>query len=994
MPALTKPPAPADPLNPTLDESSALVAVLAEDFRANEKSYLSPEYQEAEVRKDFIDKLLIALGWDVNHDVQKNPFQQEVKVERTVTVATAQKRADYALALAPNFDVPVLYVEAKKPAGDIATADNYFQAIRYAYQKSHPIAVLTDFEQLHILDARFKPSINTALARALRKYHYSDYTNPERFAEIYYLIARPPVAAGSLKAFAEKLPRPKGRPGQKSFLPASPKPVNDALLEELDELRKTLARALKNRNPSLDSSQLTELTQRILDRLVFIRFLEDKLIEPDHLIAAFGQSAASSAWQDFLAASRRLDKTYNGIVFKHHNLLDDPAALAIDDKPLAEVLDAFDHTKSPYLFNQIPIHILGSIYERFLGNVITATAKRADLEPKPEVREARGVYYTPQYIVDYIVDNTVATLIDGKSPADISFLRFADIACGSGSFLLGVYDTLLKYHAAWYNHPAHKAPPSAVIKRAGVLHLTLEEKSRILTNNIYGVDIDPQAVEVAQLSLYLKLLEEETTASARQFTMDFKKPLLPSLAHNIKCGNSLINTDFRPSQHRLFDADNLIARANPFNWQREFPFLASGPAGFDVVLGNPPYVLITQEAFPNGIRDYLLRSPTAQYKSDLFHLFIQRGTDLLRPDGQLAYILPSPWLTMKFTDRLRSYVLQNASIREMVLFDHRVFRDADVHTLLLFLSKGRPSPKHKTTVRHVPFAASTLDIRSAPTASLPQNAWLAAPGHAIETRATGPAGALARRLRAACPPLRQLARASLGCQAYNSLKHSPEQIRARVFHAATRRTKEYLPELAGKDVDRYCIDRQRGQWIRYGPWLHDYRPLDWLQGPRILVREIPGPPPYRIRAAYVEHTYCNYKTILNVNPDQHTPFSMKFLTAVLNSRLLSFLYPLVSNKPLAQSFPRLSVGDLRNLPLPPINLTLASDKSLHDQIVALVDSMLTLPPKVRAAKTDHDRTLLTRQVAATDAQIDALVYRLYNLTPDEIKLVEAAASAS
>ena len=123
-----------DPLNPSLEEASSVVALLVADFEANEKHYLSSVYKEAEVRKDFIDKFLIALGWDVNHDVQKNPLQQEVKVERQVQIATAQKRDPYTLSLSPQFDTPVLYGEAKKPSGDIATSDNFFHTILYGYQ--------------------------------------------------------------------------------------------------------------------------------------------------------------------------------------------------------------------------------------------------------------------------------------------------------------------------------------------------------------------------------------------------------------------------------------------------------------------------------------------------------------------------------------------------------------------------------------------------------------------------------------------------------------------------------------------------------------------------------------------------------------------------------------------------------------------------------------------------------------------------------------------
>ena len=184
-----------------------------------------------------------------------------------------------------------------------------------------------------------------------------------------------------------------------------------------------LARAFKNHNPKLDGDTLTELTQRTLDRLVFLRFLEDKHIELQNRIAYFGDKG--TAWQDFIAESRRLDGIYNGIVYKKHEILDAPG-FKLDDEAFSGVCERLSHLNSPYDFNAIPIHILGSIHERFLGKVIVTTDKRARLEEKPEVRKAGGVYYTPEYIVRCIVENTVGKLIAGKSPGQIGAARMAD----------------------------------------------------------------------------------------------------------------------------------------------------------------------------------------------------------------------------------------------------------------------------------------------------------------------------------------------------------------------------------------------------------------------------------------------------------------------------------------------------------------------------------------------------------------------------------------
>src|SRR5581483_6446261 len=671
---------------------------------------------------DFIDKFWIALGWDVNHETQKNPFEQEVKVERKEH-GSSQRRADYAFYLAPNFRDVKFYVEAKKPHGDIATADNYFQTIRYGWSSSTPVAVLHDFEQFEIVDCRYRPHIDTALAQNLRKYHFSQYEDPEKFAEIYWLFSREAVAGGSLEKFACTLSRKRAKAVQRGLIGTGSQTIDDAFLADLDHWRDELARAFKNRNPSLDGETLTELTQRTLDRLVFLRFLEDKHIEPQNHIAYF--TDRGSAWQAFISESRRLDGIYNGIVFKEHSILDSSRFNA-DDEVFSDVCERLSHLNSSYDFNAIPIHILGSIYERFLGKVIVTTDKRAKLEEKPEVRKAGGVYYTPEYIVRYIVENTVGKLIGGKSPAQIAEMRFADIACGSGSFLLGVYDLLIRYHTKLYNESPGKAKKGEVVERDDGLHLSLQKKREILLNNIYGIDIDPQAVEVAQLSLYLKLLQDETPGSARNYQLEFHETLLPSLNKNIVCGNSLIGTDILSGQ--LFASEE-ERKLNPMDFEQRFPHIfRSGTGslretatpldfnfpgvplhgsfsykkkkilkstarkitafegGFDAIVGNPPYVRI--QGFPPRQLEYFSKHyAAARGNFDLYVNFIERGYSLLKRGGLLGQIVPNKFFKTDYGEGLRRIITEHSALQRIVDFGANQVFGATTYTCLLFLAK-------------------------------------------------------------------------------------------------------------------------------------------------------------------------------------------------------------------------------------------------------------------------------------------------------------------
>jgi len=226
------------------DSAFEKVSKLVNDFKANEEKYLSPDYQEAHVRREFIDNFFEALGWDIYYKIQKNPYEREVKVETRVFVGKAQKRADYAFYIAPEFREPKFFAEAKKPSRNLKNAFDYFQTIRYGWNANTPVAVLTDFEEFHILDCRFKPDIDYVLQNQNHKsYKYSDYSDYEKFKEIYYLFSRDAVANGFLQKYSDSLPKPKGKATQWGLFKGVVKPIDEDFLEYIDDVRETLAKA-------------------------------------------------------------------------------------------------------------------------------------------------------------------------------------------------------------------------------------------------------------------------------------------------------------------------------------------------------------------------------------------------------------------------------------------------------------------------------------------------------------------------------------------------------------------------------------------------------------------------------------------------------------------------------------------------------------------------------------------------------------------------------
>ena len=961
-----------------IDIAFKKIGLLVKDFHSNESHYKSSKYSEAEARKDFIDKYWIALGWDVNHEKQNNPYEQEVKVERGVTAGGSQRRADYAFYLAPNFHDVRFFVEAKKPSVEIESKDNYFQLIRYSWNSETPLAVLTDFEQLHILDCRYKPNIETALSRSLAKYNYTDYANLDKFSEIYWLFSRESVADGSIEKRVKDLPKPRGKAIKLGPLPGGYQSIDESFLSELDDYRNSLARNFKNQNPKLDSETLTELAQRTLDRLVFLRFLEDKGIEAERLIEHFGEK--NTVWEDFVSASHRLDSIYNGIVYKQHDILDS-VKFRVDENAFAGICKDLAHINSPYDFNAIPIHILGSIYERFLGKVIVATEKRVKVEEKPEVRKAGGVYYTPEYIVRYIVENTVGKLIVGKTPNQIAEMRFADIACGSGSFLLGVFDLLLNYHGHYYNDNPNKIRKGDCIKHDGKFYLSLQKKREILLNNIYGVDIDAQAVEVCQLSLYLKLLQEETEASAHQYLLDFEKQaLLPSLSKNIVCGNSLIGTDILEGQLFPRDAETKL---NAMNFEDAFPeVMKSG--GFDAIVGNPPYIDII--GIPPFQRDYFGRKySTFLYRSDILGVFFERAIKSLAPNGRLGFITSNTYFSSASASKLRKFMLSNLSIEKILDIGGGVFTGANVDTAIFIAAKGQQGKTNKIELaacKSVAQFQSLSEGSSESSYTVLQSEFGSKTDAAFVVATSATVDRLVDRIRhSAVILLRDVLELSRGYIAYDAHRgHSKKMIMARVFHSNKKLSNEYKKELVGSDIGRYCLRVSSKLWIQFGDNLAAPRNPRFHHGPRIWIQRIRNPKlPQRLVCFYTDkHEDLVASSGLSVARTTNPEYSAEGLCGVLNSRFINWWYRQIYHDV------NIKPADIETIPLP------SGWPDIQPQMVVLVEHIQEAKKQLAQAKSDKDKTYYENKCASLDRQIDCLVYDLYGLTKEEIEIVEGA----
>ena len=641
---------------------------LVEKFERGKYFYLSKQYHylEAQARHDFINPFFEALGWNLGIEEGISPFEREVLLEKGET----KGRPDYNFRIGGTSK---FYVEAKAPSEPLDKTAHILQAKSYAWNtKGVFIVVLTDFEEFKVFDASLKPDPRNPNLGLIYDFKYTDYL--EKLDKLW-VLSRDKVASGSLDKLLLK-------DAQSKRLRI---PVDKSFLSDMTGWREELAKDLYKRNPDINVRMLNEVVQRILDRFVFIRTAEDrKVIEPKsllELVELWKREGKRRPLQYHLnILFRQVNGDLNGEIFKPHAC----ETYEFDSSLLARIIEGLYFPKCPYRFDVIGVELLGSIYERYLGNTIRLTAKRVKIEEKPEVRKAGGVYYTPKYIVEYIVNNTVGKLIEGKTPAEIAEIKILDPACGSGSFLLGAYQKLIDYHIKYYiEHPAEAGRstlfPDLIIDPDGSHRLSITKKAEILQNNIYGVDIDPQAVEVSMMSLYIKALEGERT-------LPQNKELLPSLANNIKCGNSLIGYDFFEQQTLIEDEER--ERINPFDWDSKKAGFGDimEKGGFDCVVGNPPYSLQISEEEKNYFRNTL---KSLHFKINLFACFIEKSMLLLKKRGFFSFIVPNLLFANDSLSKLRRLMLEEFSIDRLINCGDGVFEKVSMPTMIFVIAKQK-----------------------------------------------------------------------------------------------------------------------------------------------------------------------------------------------------------------------------------------------------------------------------------------------------------------
>ncbi|MDR3110454.1 MAG: N-6 DNA methylase [Planctomycetaceae bacterium] len=940
-------------------------------FRANLAQYKSVNYDEANTPVDFIDKFFELLGWDIANKQGFSESYRDVVREDKVKIDGVQKAPDYSFRIGGNRK---FFVEAKKPIvnvhDEIAPA---FQIRRYGYSAKLALSILTDFEEFAIYDTRIKPDKNDKPIAArifyckfdeyLEKCRYDGFeTNFDYIASIF---SKDAILKGSFDRYIESNKNKKGT-----------SEVDKEILALIESWRIELAKNIAKNNPDLSIYNLNTVVQKIIDRIIFLRIAEDKGIEDEALLLTVAKT--NGIYEKLIVLFERANAKYNSGLFTRVDWIDNAR---VDDKTLAQIIVNLYYPECPYEFSVLPIEILGSIYERFLGKTICFTAgHNAKIEEKPEVKKAGGVFYTPQYIVEYIVQNTAGEKIKGKTPDEISLITICDPACGSGAFLVGAYQFLLNAHLDYYTQQKNL---KAAIKGEKIYEsahqtykLTIAEKQRILVNNIFGVDIDQQAVEVTKLSLYLKLLENEGKEAAGQLFKYSDMRLLPSLENNIKCGNSLIGTDFYAQDNFDF-TDEERFKVNCFDWEKEFPAIFKR-GGFDCVIGNPPWEIVIGKEYKQDIQpltllnDYYKRHYTViQGETNLYRLFAERiANTLLSTHGRWGYIMPSSTLNDRSASNLRKLLLDAFRYIEVNHFPEkaRVFNQVTQDVCIYCFANDKSQIRLRTGL---------IGVEGY------QKKFITLPKKLVQKLDKIPF----------CQS-KQESNLLLKLSDYetfdekNVIKFLEGEIHLTKYKAAIlprKTSKSVFSLIRGDAVQRYTLqqsgkdsflDERAAKSISDVPKLMDcdkirlvYQQIVNIQKERRLNFYLLG------KEIYVANT-CGYALVID------SKFDIRFFLGLLNSKLLNWRYKQTSSNN------HILTNELQKLPIPSLDLSNKSDKDKHDRLVSLVDKILELKRQEVLEVSTELKTMISRQIAGVDTAIDTAVYELYGLTDEEIKVVE------
>lgn len=938
-----------------------IVQELVSRFTEHSIAYKKVDYNETQTRRDFIDPFFTALGWDMDNKSGLGEDWREVIHEDKLKISGKTKAPDYSFRLSGKDKL--FYVEAKKPFIKIKDdVDPAYQIKRYGWNAKMTVSVLTDFEELSIYDCTKEPNHNDKPQKSrLNYFTFDQYI--EEWDFIWSVLSKEAAKDGRFHEFLGKVPQKKGTDT-----------VDKRFLKSLDEWRTLLAETISKENKQLDEDELNFVVQQTLDRIIFLRICEDRSIEPyGRLKECLNRG---DYYENLLLEFKQADDKYNSGLF---NFKKDKLShqLKINNKTLKTIINQLYYPECPYEFSVLSVEILGSAYEQFLGKTITINNRgKAVIELKPEVRKAGGVYYTPQYVVDYIVANTIGNLCENKTPNQVAEIKIVDPACGSGSFLLGAYQYLLNWHKDYYLKNPNKKNP---ITPEG--NLTTPEKKKILLNNIYGVDIDANAVEVTKLSLLLKCMEGETQASIAHQMKMFNERVLPTLDENIKSGNSLIDTDYYDTQLDFGEERKI----KPFSWQKAYPAIFKN-GGFDVVIGNPPYIDSEEMTKTNmTLRNYALsKFESAKGNWDMYCIYSEKAISLVKKNGKFGFIIPNKFLSAPYGVHLKKFMskyqvsnVEDYSSVSVFISDRKI----NVYPIILIIDKN----ENKKTGKYSKFTESKTEIVKSFEKSYTINK----------------------------DEVEWTSKFSGGKDLINNVIQKSSKISEffDVQNSATVNEAYLIKELLVDDsneknirlINTGTIDRYACLWgvskTQYIKDSYKYPSINKIKLEKCLPNRLTSIYQDKIAVAgmvkYLEATllskeyYIAKSTTIILNKVNNL-YKLEYLLGLLNSKLYSYIYREINkHNAMAGGYMNVSKKQLDDFLFLEIDKKNSVNLNRYNQVVTHVEHLLKLNKELNNSVLESKKDQVKQKIEYSEDKINELVYQLYDLTKEEIELVES-----
>lgn len=883
------------------------IKTLINDFKANYQTH--KKELEANTETKLIEPLFEILGWT------KNDFVKQEKAHR----GNKTGHADYAFYLNDRI---VFFLEVKK-IGVYLEKEADKQVISYALSKRIPFAVSTNFEQLRI----FCVEQEKATQDKFRVFNEpEDYIN--RFEDLW-LLSKESFEQNAILKIAEGEGRLKKRVS-----------INKVLLEDLMDIRKLIASDIEKTYPSkYEINEKDDIIQRIIDRLVFIRRSEDVGINPDNVMfEEVRHLPDNKAYPRLREMFSKYDSVYNAGLFAPAED-NDCDKINIDGaiiKKLAYYLYESKNNEYIYNFDWIDADVLGQVYEQYLGIILSQTKSgRAKLKQGQAHRKEQGIYYTPTYIVDYIVKNTVEELIKNKKvkPQEIKVL---DPACGSGSFLIKAFDYIYK------NLASNEEIRQQRIDSQGNYSI----KTAILKNNLFGVDLDNKATEITKLNLLLKAAEKG-------------RKLPKELDDHIKQGNSLID-------------DESVVKLNAFKWRGTFQ-----EGSFDVIIGNPPYInaiQLTKTVGEETKNYWKSKYSSAKGTYDIYVLFFEQALNLCKEGGYVSFITPNKYLSSPYGIALREHIAKNYKLVKVVdLSRVKVFDDPSVYPIITVLQKTTPKKEYEIITETIFSENTSKDKQSYKISSktltlLPECVW----GIILSNNAT-----IIERIYSKSKPLEEVT----AIQATSTAAEADE-------YSSFINEKTGIPIINTGTIDRYSTTYGIVKFTNKGKKLQ--KPLldvskvnekrkKLYQTPKIILAKL---------ALRIEGFLDKEGKYASINTNCiHTPkdSSLEYLAGLINSKLMSFIYSeLFAGLKMSGGYFQFQAPQIRILPF------LAPSKENKIKVESLVNQIYLLNKKLNEIgdKKTAETKKIEDELNRIDEEIDDSVYKIYGITKEEKEIIE------